>query len=102
MLGWERRVERNICQRDSKANTKKAAYEWQVASVFKVWQGINRDRQRRTEREIQLKARRSWAQAAAEGCLIDARTPKADTYTNNSCRRHWTKHEETAERGNSR
>lgn len=71
-----------------------------MASVFKVWQGINRDRQKSTEIELEreieryLKARRSWAEAAAEGCLIDARTPKADTYTNNSCPRHWTKHEE--------
>lgn len=51
MLGWERRVERNICQRDSKANTKQAAYEWQVASVFKVWQGqgqTEKDRARDT------------------------------------------------------
>lgn len=46
MPRWERRVE-------SKANTKQAAYEWQVASVFKVWQGINRDRQRRTEIELE-------------------------------------------------
>lgn len=53
MLKWERRVESNICQRDSKANTKQAAYEWQVASVFKVWQGINRDRQRRIEIELE-------------------------------------------------
>lgn len=38
MLRWKKGVESNICQRDSKANTKQAAYEWQVASVFKVWQ----------------------------------------------------------------
>lgn len=53
MPRWERSVESNICQRDSKANTKQAAYEWQVASVFKVWQGINRDRQRRIEIELE-------------------------------------------------
>lgn len=53
MLKWERRVESNICQRDSKANTKQAAYEWQVESVFKVWQGINRDRQKSTEIELE-------------------------------------------------
>lgn len=53
MLRWERGVESNICQRDSKANTKQAAYEWQVASVFKVWQGINRDRQKSKEIELE-------------------------------------------------
>lgn len=58
MLKWERRVESNICQRDSKANTKQAAYEWQVASVFKVWQGINRDRQRRIEIELEREIER--------------------------------------------
>lgn len=58
MLKWERRVGSNICQRDSKANTKQAAYEWQVASVFKVWQGINTDRQRRIEIELEREIER--------------------------------------------
>lgn len=68
MLRWKRRVESNICQRDSKANTKQAAYEWQVASVFKVWQGINRDRQRRIEIELEREIAESKEKLGRSSC----------------------------------